>query len=165
MRPTHGASCCGTDDRGDLASVRGGIAGGPALVGEPGGPHDAIHVGAIQGGQPVDRQMRRNAVSIYSGAMSKQSVSLEDLPWGDEQVIRAHAAELIAMAERLGLDNVRYASGNRVVVTRTDHAALLGIHRLAEEASFAFGYRIRVYSDAVFSNPGVSPDLVAAKPL
>jgi len=103
--------------------------------------------------------------SSYDRLMSTEYVSLEDLPWADEQVIRAHAAELIAMAERLGLANVRYASDNRVVVTRTDKVAPLGIHRLAEEASFTFGHRIRVYSDAVLANPGVSPDLVAATPL
>ena len=97
--------------------------------------------------------------------MPAEYVSLEDLPWANEQVIRARAAELIAMAERLGLANVRYASDNRVVATRTDKVAPLGIHRLAEEASFTFGRRIRVYSDEVFANPGVSPDLVASTPL
>jgi hypothetical protein len=60
---------------------------------------------------------------------------------------------------------VRYASDNRAVVTCTDQVAPLGIHRLAEEAGFTFGYRIRGYSDEVFVNPGVSPDLVAATPL
>lgn len=109
--------------------------------------------------------MRQEPKSSYADAMTDEYVSLEDLPWADEQVIRSHASELIAMAERLGLANVRYASDNRVVVTRTDKVAPLGIHRLAEEASFTFGYRIRVYSDEVFVNPGVSPDLVAATPL
>lgn len=60
---------------------------------------------------------------------------MDDLPRADERIIRAHAAELIAMADVLGLSNVRYASDNRVVVTRTARAEPLGIYRLAEEAS------------------------------
>jgi hypothetical protein len=97
--------------------------------------------------------------------MTSDFVSLEDLPPADEQLIRDRAAELIAMAEELGLANVRYASGNRLVVSVTDHFQRLGTFTLAEEASYLLGRRIRVYSDGVLKNPGVSPDLVAATPL
>ena len=59
--------------------------------------------------------------------MTADYVSYDDLPWADEQVIRAHAAELIAMAEDLGLTNVRYSSDNRLVVTATDHFERTGV--------------------------------------
>jgi hypothetical protein len=39
--------------------------------------------------------------------MTDDCVSLEDLPEANEGIIRAHSAELIAMAESLGLVNVR----------------------------------------------------------
>jgi len=109
--------------------------------------------------------MGQFAESFYPSHMTAEFPTLDDLPRADERIIRAHAAELIAMADVLGLSNVRYASDNRVVVTRTARAEPLGIYRLAEEASFALGHRIRVYADAVFANPGVSPDLVAATPI
>ena len=97
--------------------------------------------------------------------MTADYVSYDDLPWADEQVIRAHDAELIAMAESLGLADLRYASGNRIVVRRTDHVEPMGEHRFSERASFMLGRQIRAYSDTVLRNPGVSPDLLAATPL
>ncbi len=97
--------------------------------------------------------------------MTADYVSYDDLPWADEQVIRAHAAELIAMAEGIGLSNVRYASGNRLVVTRTERVEPLGEYVFAEQASFFLGRQVRVYSDGVLNNPGVSSDLLAATPL
>ena len=97
--------------------------------------------------------------------MTADYVSYDDLPWADEQVIRAHAAELIAMAETLGLADLRYASGNRIVVSLTDHVEPLGEYKFSERASFMLGRQIRAYSDAVLQNPGVSADLLAATPL
>ena len=113
----------------------------------------------------MDSHIRKAAESSYASCMTADYVSYDDLPWADEQVIRAHAAELIAMAEDLGMTNVRYASDNRLVVTATDHFERLGPFTFAEEASYLLGYRIRVYSDGVLKNPGVSPDLVAATSL
>ncbi len=97
--------------------------------------------------------------------MPADCVSYDDLPWADEQVIRAHAAQLSAMAESLGLPDLRYTSSNRIVVRRTDHVEPMGEHRFSERASFMLGRLIRAYSDTVLQNPGVSPDLVAATPL
>jgi hypothetical protein len=97
--------------------------------------------------------------------MTAEYISYDDLPWADEGVIRAHASELIAMARSLGLADLRYASGNRIVVRLTESAVTFGDYRFAEEASFHLGYQIRVYDDEVLKNPGVSPDLVAAMPL
>ena len=129
--------------------------GSPASVGQC----------ALAWAGPVDTRIGRGADSSYATCMTDGYVSLEDLPWADEQVIRAHAAELITMAESLGLTNVRYASGNRLVVTMTGRIERMGPFTFAEEASFHLGYRIRVYTDGVFKNPGVNPDLVAATPL
>ena len=97
--------------------------------------------------------------------MTADYVSYDDLPWADEQMIRAHADELIAMAESLGLADLRYASSNRIVVRMTDRAAPFDDHRFSERASALLGHQIRAYSDAVLENPGVSPDLLAATPL
>lgn len=117
----------------------------------------------IQG--PVDNGLGGGVASSYAQCVTADYVSLDDLPEADERVIRAHAAELIAMAESLGLVNVRYASDNRLVVGVTDHFQRLGPFTFAEEASYLLGLRIHVYSDEVLKNPGVSPDLVAATPL
>ena len=120
---------------------------------------------ALIGVPPVDIRIGRGVNSSYAFGMTPDYVSLEDLPQADEQVIRAHAAELITMAEDLGLTNVRYASDNRLVVTMTERIERMGPFTFAEEASYLLGHRIRVYTDGVFKNPGVSPDLVAATPL
>ena len=117
--------------------------------------------GAALCGQPRTRGRK----SSYASCMTADYVAYDDLPWADEQVIRAHAAELIAMAETLGLADLRYASGNRIVVRRTDHVEALGVHKFSERASFMLGHQIRAYSDRVLQNPGVSPDLLAATPL
>jgi hypothetical protein len=116
-------------------------------------------------GHPVDIQIGGTADPSYAFGMTADYVALEDLPQADEGVIRAHAAELIAMAESLGLMNVRYASDNRLVVSVPDRFQRLGPFTLAEEASYLLGRRIHVYSDEVLKNPRVSPDLVAATPL
>ena len=47
--------------------------------------------------------------------MTDDYVAYDDLPVADERVIRAHAAELIAMDESLGLADLRYDSSNRIV--------------------------------------------------
>lgn len=115
--------------------------------------------------RPVDSRIGRGVDSSCAFGVVADYVSLEDLPQADERVIRAHAAELIAMADTLGLSDVRYASDNRLVVSVSDHFRRLGPFTLAEEASYLLGRRIHVYSDEVLTNPGVSPDLVAATPL
>jgi hypothetical protein len=97
--------------------------------------------------------------------MTVEHVEFDDLPVADEQVIRAHAAELIAMAEGHGLTNLRYASRNRLVASLTERVEPLGEFRFSERASFLLGYRIRTFTDDTFSRPGVSPDLIAATPL
>lgn len=113
----------------------------------------------------MDSRIRQAAKSSYSSFVIADYVAYDDLPVADERVIRAHAAELIAMAEALGLANLRYASADRIVVTVTDHVEYLGEFRFAERASHMIGHQIRVYTDGVLTNPGVSPDLVAATPL
>ena len=115
--------------------------------------------------RPVDSHRRKAAESSYASCMTDDYVAYDDLPVANESVIRAHAAELIAMADTLGLANVRYASADRIVVTVTDHVEHLGEFRFAERASFMMGHQIRVYTDGALKNPGVSPDLVAATPL
>ena len=115
--------------------------------------------------RPVDSLIRKAAESSYASCLTADYVSYDDLPWADEQVIRAHAAELIAMAESFGLANLRYASANRIVVTLTDQVATFGDYRFAEQASFLLGRQVRAYDDEVLKNPGVSPDLLAATPL
>ena len=76
-----------------------------------------------------------DADSSCPRAMPAEYVAYDDLPWADGQVIRAHAAELIAMAESLGLADLRYASSNRIVVRRTDHVEPMGEHRFSERAT------------------------------
>ena len=120
---------------------------------------------ALTGVPPVDIRSGRGDNSSYAFGMTADYVFLEDLPQADERVIRAHAAELIAVADALGLSDVRYASDNRLVVSVSDHFQRLGPFTFAEEASYLLGRRIHVYSDEVLKNPGVSPDLVAATPL
>ncbi|TXH39739.1 MAG: hypothetical protein E6Q90_15680 [Actinobacteria bacterium] len=97
--------------------------------------------------------------------MTTDFVAYDDLPRADEESLRARASELIALAEGLGLTNLRYASSNRIVVTLTEHVETLGEYRFAEKASYLLGLQVRVYDDAVLRNPGVSPDLLAATPL
>ncbi len=97
--------------------------------------------------------------------MTAEYVAYDDLPGADERIIRERAAELIAMAESLGLANLRYAASNRVVAKLTDQVEPLGYHKLSERASYRLGRQIRAYSDAVLKNSGVSPDLLAATPL
>ena len=113
----------------------------------------------------VDSRRSESAKSSYASCITADYVAYDDLPWADEQMIRAHAAELIAMAESLGLAELRYASSNRVVVRLTDHAAPFGDYRFSERASFMLGHQIRAYDDEVPKNPGVSPELLAATPM
>jgi hypothetical protein len=114
---------------------------------------------------PCGLPRTRGRKSSYASCLTADYVAYDDLPWADEEIIREHAAELIAMAESLGLSDLRYASSNRIVVTLTDHVEPLGEYKFSERASFMLGHQIRAYSDAVLKNPGVSPDLLAATPL
>ncbi len=63
------------------------------------------------------------------------------------------------------MTKLRHASSNRIVVTLTEQVESMGEYRFAEEASNLLGMQVRVYYDAVLSNPGVSPDVLAAAPL
>ena len=115
--------------------------------------------------RPVDRRMPGAAESSYPNCMTADYAEFDDLPIADEQVIRAHATELIAMAQGLGLTNLRYASHNRLVVTLTQDVEPLGEFLFSTRASFLLGYRVRAFTDDLFTKPGVSPDLIAATPL
>ena len=81
--------------------------------------------------------------------MTTDFVAYDDLPRADEESLRARASELIALAEGLGLTNLRYASSNRIVVTLTEHVETFGEYRFAEKASYLLGLQVRVYDDAV----------------
>jgi hypothetical protein len=88
-----------------------------------------------------------------------------DYEGAESDRVRNHGAKEACGFGAPGLADVRYASGNRLLVTRTPHVVPLGEHRFAEEASFFLGRRVRVYATEVLKNPGVGSDLLAAKPL
>ena len=73
--------------------------------------------------------------------MTADYFAYDDLPWADEQVIRAHDKELIALADSFGLANLRYASSNRILVTLTNRVVTFGDYRFAEQAGFLLGRR------------------------
>ena len=97
--------------------------------------------------------------------MTRTEVFFEDLPIAEESDIRMHADELRALAARLGLAELRYASGNRLVVTESDESVAFGHYRFAVEASLLIGRQVCTFWSEVLSNAGVSPDLVASAPL
>ena len=112
-----------------------------------------------------DCKLWRILAGMTADQIDDEYVDYDNMPLADEAFIRAHREELIAMAENLGLTNVRYASRNRLVVTPTDAADALSVFELSAKASLAFGFRVRAFSDKLFVRPGVSEDLKAAQPL
>ena len=96
--------------------------------------------------------------------MSTMSTPAEDRPGADEQLVRAHAAELAELAAVHGIHELRFASAGRLL-GRVDHDRdLLDMAEFAA-AEQLLGAPVLLLSDAVLAKPNVSADLVHARAL
>lgn len=97
--------------------------------------------------------------------MTTMSTPAEDRPGADEQLVRAHAAELAELAAAHGIHELRFASAGRLL-GRVDHDRdLLDMAEFAAAAEQLLGAPVLLLSDAVLAKPNVSKDLVHARAL
>lgn len=83
----------------------------------------------------------------------------------DETLVRAHLAELISLADRFGITELRFASPGRLVGRVADDRDALDMAEFDVAACELLGADVQIFSDRVLSKSNVSPDLVAARPL
>lgn len=83
----------------------------------------------------------------------------------DEELVRAHAAELTALALKHGIRRLRYASVGRLVGTVDEDRDMLDIATFDVEAEDLLGAEISLFADEVLKNPNVSTDLLRARPI
>lgn len=83
----------------------------------------------------------------------------------DEELVRAHAAELTAIALKHGIRRLRYASVGRLVGTVDEGRDMLDVTTFDIEAEDLLGAEVSLFSDKVLKNPNVSDDLLRARPI
>lgn len=103
-------------------------------------------------------------VNAYDQGVSS-NWAVPALPLADEASVRAHAEELRTLAARHGITELRYASPGRLVGHVAADKDMLDVATFDVDASDLLGASVMLFSDAVLTNDGVSPDLVAAQPL
>ena len=97
--------------------------------------------------------------------MDTDYVPYPDLPWATEDDIRQNWSILVRLMADFHLTNLRYASSNRIVVTCPDNDPVAFPFEYAASASEVIQRQLRIYTDKVLANPGVSQDLLHARAL
>ncbi|MGY1709154.1 hypothetical protein ACI8AC_06540 [Geodermatophilus sp. SYSU D00758] len=83
----------------------------------------------------------------------------------DEQLVRAHAQELVALAAEHGIHDLRFASPGRLLGRVDPDRDALDMAEFAVAAGHLLGAEVSLLSDAVLSKPNVSADLLNARSL
>ena len=86
----------------------------------------------------------------------------EDRLGADEQLVRAHAAELAELGAAHGIHELRFASAGRLLGRVDDDRDLLDMAEFAATAEQLLAAPVLLLSDAVLDKPNVSADLVHA---
>lgn len=97
--------------------------------------------------------------------MAIVSSSAAERAGADEELLRAHAAELNALAAAHGIHALRFASPGRLVGRVDPDRDALDMAEFAAEAEKLLDADVSLLSDAVLDKPNVSPDLVSARAL
>jgi hypothetical protein len=83
----------------------------------------------------------------------------------DEALVRAHAAELIALGVRHGVHDLRFASTGRLVGRLDKGMDALDVAAFAADAEELLSAEVLLLSETVLNHPNVSPDLIEARPI
>ncbi len=94
--------------------------------------------------------------------MSQPLAEPLQLPPATEQQVRAHAAELVALAAGHGITRLAFASRGRLLGHVAADRDLFDMFEFQRAASDLVGADVSVYSDGALENEHVSADLVAA---
>lgn len=97
--------------------------------------------------------------------MDNDYVPYPDLPWATEDDIRENWELLVGLTSQFHVTNLRYASSNRIIVTWLQDDPKSFPIEYAVAVSHALNRQIRIYTDEVLANPGVSQDLLHARAL
>lgn len=87
------------------------------------------------------------------------------LPDADEVFIRKHRDQILEIAARFGIENVKYASGNRLVGTPANPEVMLPTFTFMAVADEELGREIRMYSQGLADSQSEESDLRRATPL
>lgn len=90
---------------------------------------------------------------------------IDDMPEADEAFVRAHRAELLALAEELGITDVRVAHTGRMVGSIHADSAPLGVYAFSARASSLLEHVVRMHDLDVTQRANASEDLQLAVPL
>lgn len=113
----------------------------------------------------VDMVLDKSESTPRLACMDTEYIPFPDLPWATEDVIRENWNLLVGLTSQFHVTNLRYASSNRVVVTYADDDPEADPIEFAVVASRAIRHQLRIYTDKVLANPGVSQDLLHARAL
>ena len=97
--------------------------------------------------------------------MDTEYVPYPERPWSTEDDIRENWVLLVNLTEQFHVANLRYASSNRIIVTWLKDDPESFPIEYAVAASRAIQRQLRIYTDDVLTNPGVSQDLLHARAL
>jgi len=97
--------------------------------------------------------------------MTFMSTPAAEPPGADEDLVRAHASELVALAAEHGIDQLRFASTGRLLGRVDSDRDALDMATFAAAAERLLGAPVQLLSDAVLTKPNVSADLERARAL
>ena len=97
--------------------------------------------------------------------MASVHTSADEPAGASEELVRAHAAELTALAAEHGIHELRFASTGRLVGRINPERDALDMAEFAAAAERLLGAEVSLLSEAVLAKPNVSADLVHARAL
>ena len=97
--------------------------------------------------------------------MDTEFVPYPELPWATEDDVRENWDLLVSLTSEFHVTNLRYASSNRIIVTWPQDDPKSFPIKYVIAASQAIHRQLRIYTDDVLANPGVSQDLLHARAL
>lgn len=113
----------------------------------------------------MDNRLACRKYAPTLNVMDTEFVPYADLPWATEDDIRENWDLLVNLTTQFHVTNLRYASSNRIIVTwPQDDPESFPIEYVIA-ASQAIQKQLRIYTDEVLANPGVSQDLLHAHAL
>lgn len=112
--------------------------------------------------------MRRRPEDVANGPIL---AAMSNIAHGDQEqsaaeaALRAHAGALRALGAEHGITTLRAAGPGRLVGHVGETRDLFDIAAFETAASELVGADVALFSDGVFANDNVSPDLLVATPL
>ena len=108
---------------------------------------------------------RERAGTVTLAGVSHALVEPPALPPLDEVTARANAESLHRLGAGYGISDLRFASPGRLIGHMDEHRDLTDMALFQRDVEDLLGKHIDFFTDGLIGKPGVSVDLLTARPL